>query len=338
MTLRSPAQVLLTRRMPPTPGCLVDGVLERLSVLLSEYPALGCTVALVLLIPGLIPNYSSSSVGLMVPTFCLQCLCFAVVALSAHLYDMARRRLQTLATASCQRTTDGTMTIRRDLSFGDQHFQEKFESLRARSLFWRGLDWLSLGFAAECHLKMLIVRECRRSAAFFQLWALCQSLLTLFRVRNRTNFSSSTCSMLSLASQLYAWSSHVFFLWTGDCCFGSFGAGLFASDSVLSQTLASCATFFVMYLLCPVSQPYVPLKTAICFVGSVVSCYMHIMVRNCTLDAAIDPDKWSFYWMFSGLVAVAAVCFNVSWTLSEAGMSPYLLTRPDPRRSASSNK
>jgi hypothetical protein len=62
------------------------------------------------------------------------------------------------------------------------------------------------------------------------------------------------------------------------------------------------------------------------------------MVRNCTLDAAVDPDRWSFYWMFSGLVAAAAVCFNVSWTLSEAGMSPYVLTRPDPRRSISSNK
>jgi hypothetical protein len=307
-------------------------VVDRLSVLLSSYPALGCAVALVLLVPGLMPSYSSS-VGLAVPIFCLQYTCCAVAAVTAHFYDLARLRLQTLATTYCQQPTTASraITIQRDFGFADVQLQEEFECWEARSGFWRGVDWLSVGFAIECHLKMLAVRECRRSA-FYQLWALGLSLLMLYRVLKRPHMSSSTYSMLSLASQIYAWGSHVFFLWSGDCCFGSFGAEFFASGAIPSQTLMSCATFFFMYLLCPVSQPYVPLKTATGFVGSVVSCYMHILIRNCTMDVAVDPDRWSFFWIFSGLVVAAALCFNVSTTLSEAGMSRYLLTIPDRRR------
>lgn len=258
------------------------------------------------------------------------CLGFLGFALCIHSYDLSKNRVQQVARNGNIRGNRGySQEIQRNFCFVSVELQELFELWWRRALFWRALDWGAVLHMTVFTVKIAGKAEC--GAVPHAVLPLGVTSLMLVRVLLREKLSSGTYSLLSLLASALIWITDCGFLLAGDRCFGALGKDPFAGP-VPAQVLFACTILTITNLITPVSQPYVPLKFGIGFVGSISSSYLHVLYRDGALHREVDPEGWNIYWLCVGIATCSLATFHVNTRLVEAGMLRFLGNDDQQRR------
>jgi hypothetical protein len=297
-------------------------VLARLEVLVSEYPFLCGRGAVLPVLLAFVAPLASAGRGSRAWDAAFQtaiCGCYVALLLSMHLFDLARRRVETKAGAR-------GVAVRRDCCFTSPELQEAFEGWRLKGPFWRLLDWATVAYVAAYMVKLARLRSV--CGPLHLIWALGSFISSASRALCLHSLSPRGHSLLSLTGFSYIWVTRSMMLVSGDeCVVASVGRQMY-SGSVAAGVFMSILLYVAAHLLNPVSQAFIPWKMTSGVVGYTLVGYLHILRREDGIDWEVDKERWGLLMLVIGQVITSLAILHVGTLVCEASMHSFLSGQP----------